>query len=55
MENCNHQIKVKNENGMIITYCAKCGKILDSKSCFNEKIDINWENNSNNGGQILHG
>lgn len=59
---CEHQVSTKVENGMIITYCAKCGAILDSKM-------VNTPNNitcncgchesagglSSNGGQILHG
>lgn len=28
---CKHEIKIETKNGNIITYCSKCGKILDSK------------------------
>ena len=30
-DNCNHQVEVKFVNGEYISYCTKCGKILNRK------------------------
>lgn len=51
---CEHQVETKIENGIIITYCKKCGAILaQAPVAFNQSVSI--EENSNNGGIILHG
>ena len=56
---CEHQVMTKIENGMIISYCAKCGQILDSKMA-NVAHDVSctcgWCEGGirDNGGQILH-
>lgn len=31
LESCNHNVNVDVVNGLIITYCSKCGEILDTK------------------------
>lgn len=31
---CVHDVRVDTQNGQIITYCAKCGAILDTKPVF---------------------
>ena len=57
---CEHEIAIKIENGMIVTYCKKCGKILDTKPAnTNNKKSIlpgtsNNEVLKDNGGSILH-
>lgn len=54
MEECKHTPAVKVEGGMVVTYCKKCGKILDTKpASTNEHFFRSGSNN--NGGQILHG
>lgn len=55
MENCNHKAVVKTENGMIVTYCQKCGKILDSKTIGNNNASFYETTAPKNDGQILHG
>lgn len=56
---CEHDISIKVENGMIITYCKKCGAILDTKPANNNQYTISCcqieGDIPNNGGQILHG
>ena len=58
---CEHQVTTKVENGMIITYCAKCGAILDSKMVETPSFTCNCGCHesagglASNGGQILHG
>ena len=55
---CEHKVETKVENGVIITYCSKCGQILDTKQSY-EAPRFTCENNfggfTDNGGQILHG
>lgn len=57
---CQHDVETKVENGMIITFCKKCGKILDTRpistniTCDSVKINWNEGGIKNNGGQILH-
>lgn len=31
---CYHAVRVDTQNGQIITYCTKCGAILDTKPVF---------------------
>lgn len=45
----NHEVKIKIENDILITYCEKCGKILDTKK------EITEEEKHQGGKQILHG
>lgn len=64
---CEHKIKTKVENGLIISYCEKCGKILDTTPVNTnsdidkapvreEKFNVNEWNGFNGGsGDILHG
>ena len=59
MEKCeHHMVDVKVDAGYAITYCVKCGKILDKKKVARpgEEPDIRWESGlmKDNGGQILH-
>lgn len=58
---CEHSIVTKIENGIIVSYCCKCGKIMDSKPVQgqpsrNDSISVNWVEGGlcDNGGQILH-
>ena len=53
--NCNHEVTTKIENGMIITYCKKCGKILDTAQASNGSRGT-WREGliEDNGGEILH-
>ena len=55
MENCKHLAAVKVENGMIITYCKKCGQILDTKPTGQPTQTVQETTAPQNGGQILHG
>lgn len=53
--NCKHETAVKVENGYVITYCTKCGKILDTKPVSGSKNEHYIQSNyPDNGGQILH-
>lgn len=49
-----HEITTKVENGMIITYCKKCGEIFDAKPVPQNRINWNEAGLKDNGGQILH-
>lgn len=54
---CEHQVNTKVENGMVITYCTKCGAILDTKVCSAPSVTCgSWNEGGlkDNGGQILH-
>ena len=54
---CEHEITTKIENGIVITYCAKCGKILDIKNAPEKECKIMWSEtgaSANNNGFILH-
>ena len=56
MEECKHQIATKIENGYVVTYCKKCGKILDTKPLSGGSEPEHWKEGliHDNGGQILH-
>lgn len=49
---CEHQIDTKIENGIVITFCRKCGQILDTKMV--QAPTITCSGFTSNGGQILH-
>lgn len=57
---CKHEVEIKLENGNIITYCKKCGAILDTKPAhtgpYNDAVKIRWSEAGikDNGGDILH-
>ena len=58
MEECKHVPDVKVEGGLIITYCQKCGKILDTRPT-DENPNYSrerWQEGliQDNGGSILH-
>ena len=56
MENCKHDIEIKNVNGLIITYCKVCGKILSQQTAQTTvKQETPNSDLRDNGGQILHG
>ncbi len=55
MDECKHQAAVKVENGVIITYCKKCGKILDTKQAQQAGPTFTETTAPQNGGNILHG
>lgn len=54
---CKHEIKIETRNGNIITYCSKCGKILDSKPIDESTHEYKEGSGSflgDNGGVILN-
>lgn len=57
MEQCKHEIAVKQEGYNVVTYCDKCGKIFEIKPAHNCKPTCStFENGmiTDNCGQILH-
>lgn len=51
---CEHKIVVKSVGNNIVSYCEKCGKIIDTTPK-PEKPMIEIAGFKDNGGQILHG
>ena len=52
-----HEIATKIDGGVIIVYCLKCGKILDSKTVPEKDYKVLWSETGitpKNDGVILH-